>query len=255
MKVTVEEKRRRFRELHQAGCFVIPNPWDIGSAKILEKLGFAALATSSAGSAWAVGKEDGELSVEEVLGHVRQICGATDLPINADFEGGFSDTPEGVARNVLRAIETGTAGISIEDFHLGPALLDISAAVERIRAAREAIDRTKSGVLLIGRSEGYFRGAPHIDETIKRLVAYSDAGADCLYAPAVTDMAEIREIVKAVAPKPVNVLIWGGLRVEDLAEAGVRRVSLGAALASMARKALVDAAEKLRGADKAVRGT
>lgn len=255
MKITVEEKRRRFRELHKDGCFVIPNPWDIGSAKVLERLGFAALATSSAGSAWALGKEDGELSLDEVLEHLSEICNATNLPINADFEAGFSDSPKGVAENVARAVATGIAGVSIEDFHRGPALLDMSASVERIRAAREAIDGSKTGVLLIGRSDGYFRGAPYIDETIKRLVAYSEAGADCLYAPAVTDLAEIREIVKTVAPKPVNVLIWGELRVEDLAEVGVRRVSLGGALASVARKALVDAAGKLRSADKAVRGS
>jgi 2-methylisocitrate lyase-like PEP mutase family enzyme len=242
----VAAKRRRFKELHQSGCFIIPNPWDIGSAKALEQLGFAALATTSSGSAWALGKEDGELSVEEVLAHLSQVCAATDLPVNADFEGGFSETAEGVGKNVARAIETGISGVSIEDYHLGPAILDLSFAVERIRAAREAIDRSKTGVLLIGRSEGYIRQAPHLDQTIRRLVAYSEAGADCLYAPGITDLKGIREIVKAVAPKPVNVLLSGDLRVADLAEAGVRRVSVGGALAKIARQALANAATILR---------
>jgi 2-methylisocitrate lyase-like PEP mutase family enzyme len=233
MPVDVKTKRADFRRLHESGCFVLPNPWDLGSVRRLERLGFKALATTSSGSAWAVGREDGELSRDEVLRHLRTICEATDLPVNADFEAGFSDSAEGVAANVSLAVETGTAGVSIED-RVGAELYDLPLASERIRAAREAIDRSGDDVLLVGRSEGFLIGQTSVDATIKRLVAYAVAGADCLYAPGMKDTAAIAAVVSAVAPKPVNVLLLSGMRVADLAAAGVRRVSIGGGLAAAA---------------------
>ncbi len=231
---SVSDKRAVFRKLHEAGHFVMPNPWDLGSLRRLEKMGFKALASTSAGCAWALGQEDGELTVDQVLDHLRSLCAATDLPINADFEGGFADDPEGVAVNVTKGVDTGVAGLSIED-RIGNELYPLSLAIERIQAAREAIDATGQDVLLIGRTEDYVIGHRDIDETIKRLVAYAAAGADVLYAPWVIDMNEIRAIVAAVAPKPVNVLLHiPSVRVADLAEAGVRRTSTGARLASAA---------------------
>ena len=222
-------KRAAFRALHESGHFVIPNPWDIGSARRLEKLGFKALASTSAGYAWTLGRKDGELSLDEVLEHLRALCAATDLPINADFEAGFADQPDGVAANVRLAVETGVAGLSIED-RTGRDLYPVSLAVERIRAGREAIDKSGQDVLLIGRTEGLLIGKTSLDEVIKRLVAYSNAGADVLYAPGIKDLAGVKGIVDAVAPKPVNVLLLD-MNVAGLAEAGVRRISLGSALA------------------------
>jgi 2-methylisocitrate lyase-like PEP mutase family enzyme len=234
MNKDISAKRAIFRQLHESGHFILPNPWDIGSARRLEKLGFRALASTSAGCAWALGREDGELTVDEVLAHLSSLCAATDLPVNADFEAGFADDPDGVATNVTRAVETGVAGLSIED-RTGTDLYPLPLAVERIRAAREAIDATGQDVLLVGRTEGYVIGRKSVDATIERLVAYSAAGADVLYAPWVTDLAEIRAIVRAVAPKPVNVLLHHpAVRVADLADAGVRRSSTGARLASAA---------------------
>jgi 2-methylisocitrate lyase-like PEP mutase family enzyme len=242
----VERKRSRFRALHERGCFVIPNPWDVGSAKRLEKMGFQALATTSSGSAWALGREDGQLSLDEVLAHLRQLCAASELPINADFEAGFAKSAEELARNVALAVETGVAGISIEDFNDG-VRYDIAEATERIAAAKDAIQSTRADVLLVGRAEGFIRGNPDLDDTIRRLDAYSRAGADCLYAPGVKEISAIEEIVRAVTPKPVNVLLLGAtFSVSQLAAAGVRRVSVGGALAAAAWAGFERAARMLR---------
>ena len=248
MTVDIATKRARFRKLHREGCFVIPNPWDVGSARRLEAAGFQALATTSAGFAWSIGRDDGEVTIDEVLDHIRTLNAATDLPINADFEHGFADTAAGVARNVTRAIEAGVSGLSIED-RRGGDLFEESVAVERIRAAHGAIVGSGEDVVLVGRCESYLIGKPDLATTIKRLVSYAEAGADCLYAPCVTDPAEIREIVAAVAPKPVNILLMNpSMRVPELAALGVRRVSTGGALAhtawqgfEQAVKALVEA--------------
>src|SRR6516164_4787379 len=226
-------KRATFRALHEQGCFVIPNPWDVGGIRRLEKLGFKALASTSAGAAWALGRNDGELSLDEVLEHLRLLCAATDLPVNADFEAGFADEPEGVATNVALAWDTGI-GVSIED-RIAHALYEKRLAVDRIKASHEAIARSGHDVVLVGRSEGYLIGETELAATIDRLVAYADAGADCLYAPGITDLSAIRTLVSAVAPKPVNVLLIGpNMRVADLADAGVRRVSVGGTLAAVA---------------------
>jgi 2-methylisocitrate lyase-like PEP mutase family enzyme len=239
-------KRAAFRALHEDGCFIIPNPWDIGSARRLEKLGFKALASTSAGFAWTLGREDGEVTCDEVLEHLRALCGATDLPVNADFEAGFADQPEGVAANVSLAIETGVAGLSIED-RTGKELYPLPLAVERIRAAREAISKSGHDVLLVGRTEGLLIGKTNLDEAIERLVAYSDAGADVLYAPGAKELASVKAIVAAVAPKPVNVLLLGSeMNVADLAAAGVRRVSVGGSFARAAWAGLEEAARSVR---------
>jgi len=211
----LQVKRATFRALHQQGCFVLPNPWDVGSIRRLERFGFKALASTSAGAAWALGRSDGELSLNEVLEHLRFLCAATDLPVNADFEAGFTDEPEGVAANVALALDTGVAGFSIED-RTGRTLYELNHAVDRIKAAREAIARSGHDVVLVGRSEGYLIGQTELSPTIDRLVAYADAGADCLYAPGITDFSAIRTLVSAVAPKPVNVLLIGpDMRVAD----------------------------------------
>ena len=233
MPVDVRSKRAAFRKLHEAGCFVLPNPWDLGSLRRLERRGFAALATTSSGAAWAVGREDGELSRNEVLSHMRMMCEATELPVNADFEAGFADSAEGVAANVALAVGTGVAGVSIED-RVGRELYELPLASDRIRAAREAIDRSGEDVLLVGRSEGFLVGRTELAATIERLIAYAEAGADCLYAPGIREVSDVASVVAAVAPKPVNVLLLSGMRVADLAAAGVRRVSVGGALAAAA---------------------
>jgi 2-methylisocitrate lyase-like PEP mutase family enzyme len=233
MSVDATTKRASFREMHEAGCFVLPNPWDVGSVRRLERFGFKALATTSSGFAWSMGRDDGDMSRDEVLDHMRVICEATDLPVNADFEAGFADSPEGVAANVALAAETGVAGLSIED-RVGGELYELPLAIERIRAAREAIDGSGEDVLLVGRSEGFLVGRMNLSATIERLVAYAEAGADCLYAPGIKDTAAIATVVSAVAPKPVNALLLAGMRVADLAGAGVRRVSVGGGLAAAA---------------------
>jgi 2-methylisocitrate lyase-like PEP mutase family enzyme len=232
---SIADKRETFRKLHESGCFVIPNPFDAGSARYLQSLGFLALATTSAGAAWTVGKPDGGVPRDLMLAHIRFIVEATDLPVNADFERGYADAPEDVAESVRLCVKTGVAGLSIEDFD-GSSLYDLPLAVERVRAAREAIDKTRSGVLLTGRAEGFIRGVPDLDGMIERLVAYSEAGADCLYAPGIRTREQIAEVVRAVAPKPVNLLIGlpGELRVGDIAELGVRRISVGGSLARAA---------------------
>lgn len=234
----VSQKRAAFRTLHQSGCFVLPNPWDAGSASVLAGLGFKALATTSSGYAWSCARADGQMPRDEVLAHMRYMAQATDLPVNADFESGYADTPEGVAESVRLAIETGVAGISIED-STGDAqapLREISESVERIAAARAAIDAHGGDTLLIGRAENFFVGRADLADTLARLQAYADAGADCLYAPGIRTREQIAAVVAAVAPKPVNVLIgWDSeLTVQDLADLGVRRISVGGALARAA---------------------
>ncbi|MCA0358533.1 MAG: isocitrate lyase/phosphoenolpyruvate mutase family protein [Proteobacteria bacterium] len=227
-------RRAAFRALHSEGCFVLPNPSDAGSAKRLETLGFKALASTSAGMAWALGKDDGQVTRGEVIAHLATLCAATDLPVNADFENGFGATPEEVAESVTLAVATGVAGLSIEDWS-GAALYDLPVAVERLKAARAAIDASGQDVMLVGRTEGYLRGCRDLEPTLERLRAYAGAGADCLYAPAVSDPEDIEAIVRAIAPRPVNVLLWGAeMTVEALAELGVRRVSTGGALAAAA---------------------
>jgi 2-methylisocitrate lyase-like PEP mutase family enzyme len=244
MSLTTAEKRANFRQLHEAGCFVLPNPWDVGSARMLESLGFKALATTSAGMAWAMGRPDGQVSLDEVLLHCSALAHATDLPLNADFENGFADEPEEVGRNVALAVDTGVSGLSVEDYtgHAERGLYDFDLAVARVAAARRAIG--DSGVVLTARSEGFIRGAPDMAETIRRLKAFVEAGAACLYAPGLRDEAQIREVVQAVAPKPVNILS-PGLPVETLARLGTRRISLGGALAGVAWAAALASAREI----------
>jgi len=237
-----------FRRLHESGCFVIPNPWDRGSAIFLASLGFKALATSSAGFAWSIGKPDTGVTVEQALGHLREITSAVTLPVNADFEGGFAREPSGVAANVARACATGIAGLSIEDStgDKNAPLYDFTLAVERIMAARAAIDKSGTGVLLVGRSEGFIAGRPDLAETIKRLEAYAAAGADVLYAPGIRKPEEISAVVKAVAPKPVNLLVHGPwITLAQAADLGVRRISIGGALARSAWNGMVNAAREI----------
>ena len=239
-------KRRAFRDLHQSGCFVMPNPWDIGSAVALQAQGFRALATTSAGMAWALGRRDGAVPLDEVLDHMSSLASRLAIPLNADFENAFADAPEQVAVNVARAVETGVAGLSVED-STGSSdrpLYDFDLAVSRIAAARAAIDRQASGVLLTARSEGFIRGRPDLAGTILRLKAFAEAGADCLYAPGLSDEEQIREVVNAVAPKPVNILTFG-MSVADLAKMGVRRISVGGALAGVAWGAFLQSAREI----------
>jgi methylisocitrate lyase len=244
----ITPRRGRFHELHQSGCFVMPNPWDLGSARLLAQLGFPAVATTSAGFAWSLGKPDNHGSLEEVLAHLRTIAGGVDVPVNADFEGGFAVAPEDVAANVSAATQTGIAGLSIEDSTGDPAspLFDFALAVDRIRAARRAIDARAKGVLLTARSEGYLVGRPDLNETIRRLSAYAEAGADCLYAPGLRSIDDIRAVVAAVAPKPVNVLVGTDFTtVSELSRAGVRRISVGGALARTAWAGFLSAAKEI----------
>ena len=240
-------RRAAFRALHGKGCFVIPNPWDIGSAKRLEKLGFQALASSSAAAAWALGKDDGHITLTEALDHLRMLCAATDLPVNADFEGGFADDPEAVAGNVGLAIETGVAGLSIEDRTAGKSLYQFDLAVARIAAARAAIDQSGADVILVARTEGFLVGQPDLPATIRRLQAFAAAGADCVYAPGIADLGANAELVRAVAPTPVNVLLsTTPASVAELAAIGVRRVSVGGSLAWTAWSAFDAAAAMLK---------
>jgi 2-methylisocitrate lyase-like PEP mutase family enzyme len=240
--------RRVFRELHAAGCFVIPNPWDVGSARLLARLGFRALATTSSGFAWSLGRPDNHVSLEEALAHMSVVARAVDLPVSADFEGGFAAEPAGVAANVRAATATGIAGISVEDSTGDDthSLFEFAQAVERVRAARRAIDESGSRVLLTARSEGFVVGRPDLPETLRRLVAYAEAGADCLYAPGIRTRDEIVAVVGAVAPKPVNVLVGSDFTtVAELAELGVRRISVGGALARAAWAGFLEAAREL----------
>jgi len=246
---TPNDRCAAFRALHTSGCFVIPNPWDVGSARILAQLGFAALATTSAGFAWTMGRADNHVTLEQVLAHLRTMAASVNVPLNADFEGGFAVEPEGVAANVTAATATGIAGLSIEDSTGDDAkpLFDFQLAVERIRAARQAIDASGTGVLLTGRSEGFVSGRPDLAETIRRLTAYADAGAECLFAPGLRTMDEISAVVNAVAPRPVNVLMGSAFTtVAELEQAGVRRISVGGALARAAWGAFYEAATEIR---------
>jgi len=237
--ITIADKRRDFRRLHEAGCFVIPNPWDIGTARYLQHLGFKALATTSAGFAFSRGLPDTAVQRDIMLAHIREIAAATDVPVNADFVNGYVHEPEGIAENVRLCVETGVAGLSIEDSTGEPEkpLYGIDLAVARIRAARAAIDRAGGDVLLTGRAECFLVRHPSaLDESIRRLVAYGAAGADCLYAPGLRTREEIAAVVNAVAPKPVNFLAGGAIdfTVAELADLGVRRISVGGALARVA---------------------
>lgn len=242
---TITERRDVFRALHQSGCFALPNPWDGGTAKRLEHAGFKAIASTSAGAAWALGKDDGEMSVEEVLEHLRFLCKVTSLPVNADFEAGFADSVDGVRANVTRCIATGVAGLSIEDRN-GASLYALDEAVARIKAARAAIDASGQDVLLVGRCEAYLMQTLNMDEVIARLRAYSMAGADCLYAPGLKKIDDIERVVQSV-DKPVNAnLTATGLSIADMAAVGVRRVSVGAALAKATYAAFDGFAELLR---------
>jgi 2-methylisocitrate lyase-like PEP mutase family enzyme len=243
--VILADRRAMFRDLHRSGCFAIPNPWDGATAIRLARAGFAALASSSAGAAWALGKDDGELSVDEVLEHLRFLCSVTDLPVNADFESGFADTADGVGANVTRCIATGVAGLSIEDRNAN-GLDAIDVAVARVRAARAAIDRSGHDVVLVGRCEAYLMDPLDLDEVVRRLNAYAEAGADCLYAPGVLDLDATARLVQATT-KPINANLTGtGLSVNDFAGVGVRRVSVGAALARATYEAFDGFVELLR---------
>ena len=252
MKSTQEPLAGKFRALHETGCFVLPNPWDPGTAIYLERLGFKALATTSAGFAFSRGKPDGEVPRDEMLTHIREIVEATSLPVNADFHGGYADKPEDVARNVRLCFQTGVAGLSIEDStgRNDSPLYDKKLAIERIRAARSVIDDAKNRVVLTGRCEAWLVDDPNpLRTALDRLTAYSEAGADCLYAPGVSDQNEITQIVNAVAPKPVNVLVSGfnhQLTFTALADLGVRRISVGSGLALAAWGAFGRAAKDIK---------
>jgi 2-methylisocitrate lyase-like PEP mutase family enzyme len=244
---SIADKRRAFHRLHDGGCFVIPNPWDVGSARYLQRIGFKALATTSSGFAWSHGHKDGGMSRDRVLDHLTEMVEATDLPINADFESGFAPDAAGVGDSVRLAVETGVAGLSIEDSTGDPSkpLYEIAIAVERLRAARKAIDRAGGDTLLVGRAEGFLHGQADIELTIARLKAYASAGADCLYAPGLRSAEHIRAAVAAVAPKPLNLLVGFGadLTVAQLAGLGVRRISVGGALARSAWGGFMRAAQ------------
>jgi 2-methylisocitrate lyase-like PEP mutase family enzyme len=249
MSRTTTEKRAAFRALHASGCFMLPNPWDVGSARYLASLGFQAVATTSSGFAWSTGRADNHITREIMLSHLRDMVAATDLPVNADFENGFGAEPDDVAQSVKLAIETGVAGLSIEDAtgNKTSPLFPIDVAVERLKAARHAIDENGGDTLLIGRAENFFVGVPDINDTLARLEAYAAAGADCLYAPGIQTREHIEAIVAAVAPGPVNVLIGSqsSLALQDLAALGVRRVSVGGALARAAWGGFMRAAQSL----------
>jgi 2-methylisocitrate lyase-like PEP mutase family enzyme len=242
------ERCRTFRQLHESGCFVVPNPWDLGSARLLAQLGFRALATTSSGLAWSLGQADHHVSLEAALAHLRAISQAVEIPITADFEGGYAAVPEAVASNVASAATTGIAGLSIED-STGDAsspLYDMTLAVERIQAARRAIEDSGTGIVLTGRSEGFIDGRSDLGETIRRLTAYAEAGADCLFAPGLRSMTDIRAVVAAVSPKPVNVLVNSDFAtVAELTQSGVRRISVGGALARAAWSAFLQAAKEI----------
>jgi methylisocitrate lyase len=248
MPSTTADKRATFHKLHETGCFVLPNPFDVGSARALQHLGFKALASTSAGFAWTIGKADNRVTLADVLQHLTALCGAVDLPVNADFEGGFAHKPEKVGANVALAVKTGVAGLSIEDSTGDAAkpLYERALAIERIKAARTAIDADNSGVLLTGRCEGFLVGQADLDMVIDRLQAYSAAGADCLYAPGIKSREQISAVVKAVHPKPVNLLIGAsGLSVAEAADLGVRRISVGGSLARSAWAGFMTAAREI----------
>jgi 2-methylisocitrate lyase-like PEP mutase family enzyme len=244
------DKRRAFRKLHESGCFVIPNPWNVGSARYLQGLGFKALATTSSGHAHSEGFADGAQSMDDVLAHYRELAAAADIPLNADFENGFAHDPAEVTANVTRCIETGVAGLSIEDFTGDEAnpLYGFEHALARVKAARAAIDKAGGDVVFTARTEGFIHGRPDLDETIRRLKAFADAGADCLYSPGIRTREQIEATVKAVAPKPVNFLnsgSFGSFTTSDLAGMGVRRISVGGSLARVAMHHFIKTATEI----------
>ncbi len=245
----VTQKRREFRRLHEAGCFVIPNPWDVGTARYLQSLGFKALASTSSGFAFSRGLADGRVSRDGMLAHVREIAEAADIPLNVDFENGFAEDFTGLAKNVQLCVETGAAGLSIEDStgHAENPLYDFDTALERVRVARAAIDRAGGDVLFTARSEGFIRGRPDLAETVRRIEAYRNAGADCLYAPGIKTREEIEAIVKAAGPKAVNFLMSTAtnFNVADLAGMGVRRISVGGTLSRVAWNAFMNSAREI----------
>jgi 2-methylisocitrate lyase-like PEP mutase family enzyme len=248
MPLPTADKRANFRKLHESGCFVIPNPFDVGTAIALQHLGFNALASTSAGFAWTIGKADNRVTVDDVCNHLAAISSAVDIPVNADFEGGFAVEPEGVANNVARAVKTGIAGLSIEDStgDKQKPLIDRNLAIARIKAARAAIDADNSGVLLTGRCEAFLWGQTDLSLVIDRLKAYADAGADCLYAPGLKTREDIAAVVKAVQPRPVNLLIGAsGLSVKEAEGLGVRRISVGGSLARNAWAGFMKAAKEM----------
>jgi 2-methylisocitrate lyase-like PEP mutase family enzyme len=248
MPITTADKRATFHRMHESGCFVLPNPYDVGSAKALQHLGFKAIASTSAGFAWSIGKADNRVTLDDVCEHLTALCAAVDLPVNADFEGGFAHKPEKVGANVARAAKTGVAGLSIEDSTGDAAkpLYERAFAIERIKAARAAIDADNSGVLLTGRCEGFLVGQADLDMVIDRLNAYSNAGADCLYAPGIKTREQISAVVKAVHPKPINLLIGSsGLSAAEAADLGVRRISVGGSLARAAWGGFMRAAREM----------
>jgi 2-methylisocitrate lyase-like PEP mutase family enzyme len=245
--LTTADKRAAFRKLHESGCFIIPNPFDVGSAKALQHLGFKALASTSAGFAWSIGKADNRVTVDDVCNHLAAISAAVDIPVNADFEDGFAHEPDKVGVNVARAVKAGVSGLSIEDYTGDAAkpLFDRALAIERIKAARKAIDADNSGVLLTGRCEAFLRGVKDLNLVIDRLTAYADAGADCLYAPGVSTKEEISAVVKAVHPKPVNLLVGSAGSLADIGALGVRRISVGGSLARMAWAGFMKASKEM----------
>ncbi len=247
---TLTERTATLHRLHESGCFVIPNPWDVGTARVLEQLGFPALATTSSGFAWSMGRSDVDSKVEQALDHFRHIVDGVSIPVSGDFQDGFAGDPEGVADNVRLAVRSGLAGLSVEDSTQDPddPLYDFALAVERVRAAREAARRDGMDLVLTARTEGFIVGRPDLDETMRRLSAFADAGADCLYAPGIRTREQITAVVDAVAPKAVNVLVGSDFTtVQELADLGVRRISVGGALARVAWGAFLAAAEEISG--------
>ena len=242
------DRRETFRVLHESGCFVMPNPWDLGTARVLAQIGFPAIATTSSGLAWSMGRQDNSVTRDETVRHLHAVAQSVDVPVNADFTNGFAIMPDDVANNVAAAVTTGVAGLSIEDSTYDGAnpLFEFELAVDRIRAARAAVDESRTGVLLTARSEGFIVGRPDLAETIRRLTAYAEAGADCLYAPGIREKSDISAIVRAVAPKPVNILVGSDFTtVSELASLGVRRISVGGALARAAWGSFLYAAQEI----------
>lgn len=245
----VDQKRAVFAELHKTGCFVLPNPWNVGTARCLEDLGFKAIASTSSGHAFADGQPDGTQSLDTVLTHLRTLASAVSIPLNADFENGFADDPDEMQDNIVRCIATGVAGLSIEDAPQGDeaGLYEFQHALARVKAARLAIDRTGQTVMLTARTEGFIRGVPDIDETMRRLKAFADAGADCLYSPGITTRDHIQATVQAVGGRAINMLSGNalGFSVDELAQMGVRRISVGGALARVAMDAFLHVSQQI----------
>jgi 2-methylisocitrate lyase-like PEP mutase family enzyme len=259
---SIAERRAAFRRLHESGCFVLPNPWDVGSARLLQHIGFQAVASTSSGYAWSTGRPDHAVGRDDVLQHLSALCNAIDLPVNADFESGFAADAAGVAESVKLAIDTGVAGLSIEDRAAGAGeeLYDLETAIERVRAARAAIDRSGHDVMLVARTEGLLTDPRAVTRAIERLVAFAEAGADCLFAPGVINKDDIVAMVDAVAPKPLNVIMRPGMVFSELAELGVRRISVAGALARVAYAAMIHVAEEINagsfdGLSRGVQGT